>query len=95
MIASFSDAGYLMRRRPHPRSCSFEKPQFQRLFGHHLFQIASFTSQVFDFGGRRRTCGITGKALLAGFEELSRPAVIQALGNALTTAQFGKAVLDF
>jgi hypothetical protein len=32
MISAFSDAGYLMPRPPHPRSCFFEQTVFQRQF---------------------------------------------------------------
>ena len=38
MISTFSDAGYLIRRLPHPRSCFFKQPQLERLFGDDLLQ---------------------------------------------------------
>ena len=86
MISSFSDAGYLIRRRPHARSCFFEQPQLQRLFGDNLLQITGLAAQLLDFvvgGGTRR---VTGQPLLAGFEELLRPVVIEALGDLLAPA---------
>jgi hypothetical protein len=33
MISSSSAAGYLIRARPHPRSCFFQQPQLERLLG--------------------------------------------------------------
>jgi hypothetical protein len=37
MLSSFSDAGYLMPRLPHPRSCFFEQPELQRLLDDNPF----------------------------------------------------------
>jgi len=34
-----------MRGRPHPRSCFFERAEFQRLLGHDLLQRAGFLAQ--------------------------------------------------
>jgi hypothetical protein len=42
MISSFSSVAYLMPGRPQPRSCFFEQPQLERLFGHDLFQRTGF-----------------------------------------------------
>jgi hypothetical protein len=39
------------------------------------------------------TCRVTGEPLLAGFQKLLRPTVIQALGDALAAAQRGDALL--
>ena len=62
--------GYLIRGRPHLRSCFFEKTQLKRLLGHDLFQITRFTTQVFDLIG----CGCAGdiprQPLLPGFHEV-------------------------
>ena len=46
MISNFSDAGYLIRRRPHPRSFFFEQSKFQGLLSDDLFQIAGFSAQL-------------------------------------------------
>jgi hypothetical protein len=93
MISSFSEAGYLIRRRPHPDHAFFEQPQFQRLFGHDLFQVMGLATQMLDLVDGGRTRRVAGQPLLAGFEELLRPVVIEALGNAFAPAQRGNAVL--
>jgi len=93
MISSFSDAGYLIRRRPHPRSCFFQQTVFECQIGHAFLQGAGFAAQVLDLTGGRGTGGIAGQAALARFHELLRPGVIQALGDALLEAQLGNAVI--
>ena len=47
--------------------------------------------EVLDLVGGRRTRRVAGQAPLAGFQELLRPAVVQALGDALAAAQLGDA----
>jgi hypothetical protein len=42
---------------------------------------------------RRLTVGIASQPLLAGFQELLRPAVVQALSDPLETAKLGDAVI--
>ena len=48
MISSFSEAGYLMRRSPHPPSRFFEQAIFERQLGHDLLQRAGLAPQVLD-----------------------------------------------
>lgn len=36
--------------------------------------------------------GVAGQSLLAGLQELLRPLMVEALGNAFTPAQFGDGV---
>lgn len=93
MISSFSDAGYLIRRPPHPRSCFFEQPQFEGLLRENLLQIAGLAAQVLDLGRGRRSRRVARQAFLPGLEELLRAAIIQAPGNAVASVQFGNAVL--
>src|SRR5687768_16317189 len=91
MISSFSDAGYLILRRPHLRSCFFENPQCQRLLGDDLLEIARLLAQHLHLvagGGARR---VAGEPLLASFEEFLRPVVVQALGD--PAAQRGNRLL--
>ena len=45
MISSFSDAGYLIPRLPHPRSYFFEQPVLQHLLGKSFLQIARLGTQ--------------------------------------------------
>jgi len=81
MISSFSEAGYLMPRLPHPRSCFFEQTQFESLLGDNFFQLQGLALEVFDLAGGCRSGRVTGQTSFAGFQELLRPTVIQALGN--------------
>ena len=71
----------------------FEQSQLQSLFSHDLFQITGFPTKVFDFSRGRRTRRVARQTLLPCFQELLRPAGIEALGNTLSTAQLGNAVL--
>src|SRR5450631_4140030 len=93
MISAFSDAGYLMPRPPHPRSCFFEQTVFQRQFGHDLLQGAGLTAQILYLVRGRRACRVAGEPLLSGLEEILRPTVIQVLDDSLAPAQFGDALL--
>src|SRR6266403_3723855 len=93
MISSFSDAGYLIPRLPHPRSCFFEKTQLERLLGNNLLQLSRLTTQILDLAARGRPRRIAGKPPLAGLQELLGPTVVKALGNPLAPAQFRNAVL--
>jgi hypothetical protein len=92
MISSFSAAGYLMPP-PQPRACFFEQPVFQHQLGNHLLQRAGLPAQVLDFLRGCRSRRVAGQALLAGFQKLLRPAVIQVLHNPFAPAQLGNAVL--
>jgi len=49
--------------------------------------------EVLDFTIGRRPGRVPGQSALAGFQELFRPAVIQALGNAFAPAQLGDRML--
>src|SRR4051812_49079059 len=89
MISSFSAAGYLMWRPPHPRSAFFKKTIFQRQLRHDLLQRASLATQVLHFVRRRRPGGIASQALLPGLEKVLQPAIIQVLDDPLATAQLG------
>ena len=42
MISNFSDAGYLIRGRPHRLSCFFVQAEFERLFRDDLLEIFCF-----------------------------------------------------
>ena len=70
----------------------FEQPQFKGLFGNHLLQITGLTAQVFNFARRRCAGRVACQALLPSFEEFLRPAVVEALCNALTPTQLSNAV---
>jgi hypothetical protein len=65
MISSFSEAGYLIPRRPHPRSCFFEQPQFQGLLGDDFLQRLGFLSQIPYLAAGRCSCCIPDQPPLA------------------------------
>src|SRR3954466_5185689 len=74
MISSFSAAGYLIRRPPHPPSRFFENTVFQGQIGNHLLERHGLATQIVDRvrgGGRSR---IASQALLASLQEVFRPA---------------------
>src|SRR3954447_279665 len=93
MISSFSEAGYLIPRLPHPRSCFFKQPQFKRLLSHDRLELLRLTPQVLDLATGRRSRGVTRQAALAGLQELLGPSVIEAFGYAFTPTQLGNAGL--
>jgi hypothetical protein len=64
MISSFSDAGYLIPRRPHPRSCFFEQAVLQRQVGHTFLQGAGLAAQILHLAAGRGAGGVTGQAAL-------------------------------
>ena len=59
------------------------------MLGDDLFQFLRFASEVLDVAGIGGPLGVTGQAAFAGFEELLRPTVVEAFGDAFPTAQFG------
>src|SRR5271169_268736 len=93
MISSFSEAGTLIPVSPIPDHAFFKQPQFERLFGHDLLQLLGLALEVLDFTIGRRPGRVPGQPALAGFQELLRPAVIKALGNAFAPAQLGDRML--
>src|SRR5262249_40205433 len=92
MISSFSEAGYLIPRLPHPRSCFFSAAAVpapaRRRPPSELEPHAEG-----HFAARGRTGRIARQPPFAGFQELLRPAVIQPLGDTFPSAQLGNAAL--
>ncbi|VWX49366.1 hypothetical protein NOVOSPHI9U_210014 [Novosphingobium sp. 9U] len=93
MILGFSDAEYLMRRRPHPRSCFFEQSVPKRQIGVPFLQGTGLAAQILNLFSRGGAGGVTGQATFAGFHELLRRYVMQALRDAFLATQLGHAVL--
>src|ERR1700739_4503549 len=87
MISTFSDAGYLMPRPPHPRSCFFKQAVLQGEIGHHLLQGTGLTTKVLPLAGRRGAGRVARQPALAGLEELLGPAVIHRGGDACPGAK--------
>ena len=59
------------------------------MFGDNLFQLLGLASEVLDLAAGGGAGRVAGQPALASFQELFRPAVVEALGNALATAKFG------
>ena len=92
MISGFLVAGYLIRGRPQPRSCSFVQTVFKAEIGHQFLQCQSLSAQILHLAYIRLAGRITGQPLLAGLEKFLRPALTQALGDPFLAAQLGNAV---
>ena len=71
---------------PIPDHAFFGKPIFQHLLGQLFLEIARFRTQRLHLVTRGLAYGFEGEALFASIQELLRPAVITALGEALTAA---------
>jgi hypothetical protein len=78
---------------PIPEHTFFEKTQFESLLSNNLFQIVGCTAQQLDLIRSRSTRSITGQPFLASLKELLRPGIVQALGNAFSSAEFSDTVL--
>ena len=72
---------------PIPGHAFYKQTEFEGLFSDDFFQLLGLAAQILDFGAGRRTRCVTGEAAFAGFEELFRPAVVQALGDAFVDAK--------
>ena len=71
----------------------FKQPVLQHLFGKCFLEVMHLAAQVFDLARGRLAGGMPRKPPLASFQELLRPAVLEALGDPFPTAQLGDAVL--
>ena len=78
---------------PIPDHAFFEQAQFERLLGDDFLQLLGLALEILDLVAGRGPRGVAGEPPLAGFQELLRPAVIEALGNAFAPAQLGDRVL--
>lgn len=82
MISSLSDAGYLIRRLPHPRSRFFGQPDFQRQIGHAFLPGTGFAAQMLHLASGCGAGSVAGQAALAHLHKLLRPGVMQAMRDA-------------
>ena len=71
---------------PIPDHAFFEQPVFQHLLGQRLLQITRLGTERLHLIAGGLACRIASQTLFAGFKELLRPTVIQALGDTLATA---------
>ncbi len=69
MISSFSDAGYLIRRRPIRDRTFFEQTVLNRQVGDAFLQSAGFAAKVLHLAGGRGTRCIARQAAFARFHE--------------------------
>ena len=76
MISSFSDAGYLIRRRPISDHAFFEQPKLKRLLCYNLLQVTGFAAKVFNLVACRCTRCVTGMLLLSSYHEVLEPFII-------------------
>ena len=65
MISSFSDAGYLIRLRPHLRS-SFLSSWFSSVRSDPFFQGTGLAASILHLVGGGGTCGVTDQAAFTG-----------------------------
>jgi hypothetical protein len=75
------------------RHAFFEQTVFEGQFGDYLLQCAGLTTQVLHLV---RGCGagrIASQLLLAGLQELLRPAIIQDLNDSFAAAELRDALL--
>ena len=69
------------------------QPVLQHLVDKRFLEVMHLAAPVLDLARGRLAGGIPRKPLLAGFQELLRPAVVEALGDPFPAAQLGDAVL--
>jgi hypothetical protein len=105
MISTFSKAGYLIRRSPQPRSCIFQQSVLEGEIDDDLFQRGGLGAQVFHLGTVCLPDCVSPARRLFPFgmtlnrwrscltDELLRSTEIAALGDPLSSVQFGSAVL--
>jgi len=66
--------------------------RFKRLLGHHFLQAFLTPKRLYRICGGGRG-GVTSQPLVAGSQELLRPAVVKTLCNAIAAAERGNALL--
>jgi hypothetical protein len=75
------------------RQAFLEHPVLERDLGHHLLQLSVLRPQFLDLVAARLSNGIPRQLLLAGFEKVLAPAVVEVRRDALSAAQLGDALL--
>src|SRR6266513_436597 len=93
MISAFSEAGYLMPRPPHPRSCFFKQAVLQGEIGHDFLQGGGLTTKVLHLAGCRGAGRVARQPALAGLEELLGPTVVHRGGDAFPAAKLRDVLL--
>jgi len=81
-----------MYRTPHRRVTFFEQAVLQQYFSQQLFELTRLRLDRLDLVAGRFTGSVACQPLLAGLQEVLRPAVIEILVDALLATQLGDAV---
>jgi hypothetical protein len=93
MISIFSDAVRLTRRPPrHDPSGFFKDAIAKRDLGHHLLEISTLRAQVLDLIAGGFANGVSCQLLLARFEGIFAPPIVEIGRDSLTSAQLGDAL---
>ena len=64
----------------------FKQPVLEQDVGQRFLEGAHLTAQFLDLAGRRLAFGVARQALLAGFQELLRPFVVETLRDPIAAA---------
>jgi len=75
------------------RQTFFEHTIFERDLGNDFLELPVLSPQILDFVAGGFAHGVSRELLLARFEEVLTPAIVEVRGNSLTTAQFRDALL--
>jgi hypothetical protein len=70
----------------------FKQAVLEGDLGQRLLELAGFGAERLDLVGRRLSRGVASKPLLAGFEKLLGPTVVEVLSDSLFPAELGDAV---
>jgi hypothetical protein len=69
-----------------------EQAVLEAALGERLLEMMGFGTQRLDLIAGRLSGGVAGEPLVAGFEELVGPAVVEVRGDAFLAAELGDAV---
>jgi hypothetical protein len=70
----------------------FEQTVLEGNLGEGLLELAGFAAELPDLVGRCLSGGVTGEPLLASFEELLGPSVVEVLGDSFVDAKHRSAI---
>jgi hypothetical protein len=75
------------------RQTFFEHSVLECDLGDDFLQFPILASQIFDFVSDGLSDGVSGKLLLARFEKVLAPSVVEVRGDAFSTTEIGDALL--
>ena len=93
--SSFSAAGYLIRRPPHPPSRFFEQTVLQGQIDDHLLERRGLPRRQIGWTSSEVAARAVSPArrFFSSLQEVLRPAIVQVLRDPLAATQLGNAVL--